>query len=101
MSVEYWRRTSACSWARSSGAARSTKPPFEPDRDDDRVLDHLGLHQAEHLGAEVLAPVRPADAAAGDHPAAQVDALHLRAVDEDLEQRARLRASPAPRPSGA
>ena len=44
-------------------------------RNDHRVLDHLGLHQPEHLGAEIVAPVRPAKAAAGDRPATQVDAL--------------------------
>ena len=37
-----------------------------PDRHDHGVLDHLGLHQPEHLGAVVLAAVRPADAAARD-----------------------------------
>src|SRR5690606_30514457 len=36
------------------------------DRHDDGVLDHLRLDQAQHLGAEVLAPVRPAQAATGD-----------------------------------
>ena len=60
------------------------------DRDDDGVLDRLRLHQPEHLGAEVLAPVRPADAAAGDPAAAQVHGLHARRVDEDLEHRPRL-----------
>ena len=54
---------------------------------DHRVLDHLGLHQAEHLGAVVLAAVGPADPAARHVPAAQVDALDLRVVDEDLEER--------------
>ena len=58
---------------------------------DHRVLHHLGLHQAEHLGAEVLAAVRPADAAARDGPAAQVHALGARRVDEDLEAGAGLR----------
>ena len=60
---------------------------LRPDRDDQRVLDHLGLHQAEDLGAEVLAAVRPADPAPR-HPAApQVDPLDPRRVDEDLELR--------------
>ena len=59
------------------------------DGHDQRVLDHLGLHQAEDLGAEVLAAVRPAQAAAGDLAAAQVHALRARRVDEDLEARAR------------
>ena len=35
-------------------------------RDDNRILDHLRLDQPQHLGAEVLAPVGPAQAAAGD-----------------------------------
>src|SRR6185436_11257325 len=57
------------------------------DRHDDRVLYHLRLHQAEDLGAEILAPVGPADAAARDAAAAQMHALHARAVDPDLDQR--------------
>ena len=60
-------------------------------RHDHRVLDHLRLHQPEHLGAEVLAPVRPADAAAGHLAAAQVHALGARRVHEDLEARPRQR----------
>ena len=58
---------------------------------DHRVLHLLGLHEPEHLGAVVLLAVRPADAAARDQTAAQMDRLHLRRVDEDLEQRERLR----------
>jgi hypothetical protein len=34
------------------------------DRDDQRVLDHLRLHQPEDLGAEVLATIRPPQPAA-------------------------------------
>ena len=60
------------------------------DRDDHGVLDGLGLHQPEHLGAEVLAAVGPADAAARDLPAAEVHGLDARRVDEDLEHRPRL-----------
>jgi hypothetical protein len=56
-------------------------------RHDDGVLHHLRLDQAEDLGAEVLAAVRPADAAARHHATAQVDPLHARRVDEDLELR--------------
>jgi len=47
-------------------------------RHDHRVLHHLGLHQAEHLGAEIVAPVGPSEAAAGDWAAAQVDAFEAR-----------------------
>ena len=60
------------------------------DRHDHRILHLLGLGEAQHLGAEVLASVRPADAAAGDGAAAQVHAFHPRGVDEDLVLRPRL-----------
>ena len=59
-------------------------------RDDHRVLGQLRAHQAVDLGA-VVHPVRPADAAARHLPAAQVDPLHRRRVDVDLEQRRGLR----------
>ncbi len=65
------------------------EPTLRPDRDDQRVLDHLRLHQAEDLGPEVLAAVRPAQAAAGHGAAAQVHALDACGADEDLEARAR------------
>ena len=58
---------------------------LRPDGDYHGVLHRLGLHEAEDLGPEVLAPVGPADAAAGDRAAAQVYALGARGVDEDLE----------------
>ena len=74
-----------------SAARLQHEAALAADRHDHGVLDHLGLHQAEHLGAVVLAPVGPADAAARDVPAAQVDALHLGSVDEDLEERRRRR----------
>ena len=47
-------------------------------RHDDRVLHHLGLHETEHLGAEVLAAVAPTDPTARDRPGAQVHALDPR-----------------------
>ena len=55
------------------------------DRDDDGVLHRLRLDQAEDLGAEVLAAVRPPQAAAGHEPEPQVHALDPRRVHEDLE----------------
>ena len=60
------------------------------DRHDDRVLDHLRLDQTQHFGAEILAAVRPAQAAARDRAEAQVDAFHARRVDEDFAVRHRL-----------
>ena len=58
-------------------------------RHDHRILDHLRLHQAEDFGAEIVAPVGPANAAAGDRPAAQMDALDARRIDPDLAPRHR------------
>ena len=52
--------------SRSAGGRFTTKPPLAPRRHDHRVLHLLRLHQAEDLGAEVFAAVRPADAAARD-----------------------------------
>ena len=66
------------------------EPALRAHGHDHRVLHHLGLHQAEHLGTEVLAAIRPADAAACDRSAAQVHPLGARGVDEDLEARAGL-----------
>ena len=58
--------------------------------DDLRVLGQLRAHQPEDLRAVVLA-IGPADAAARDPAAAQVDPLHRGRVDVDLHQRRRLR----------
>ena len=60
------------------------EPTLRPDRDDDGVLHLLGLDQPEDLGAEVLRPVRPAQAAAGDVAEPQMYALQLRRVHPDL-----------------
>ncbi len=63
------------------------EPALRPHRDDHRVLHHLRLHQAQDLGAVVLEPVRPADAAAGHRPATEVHACHLGREHEDLPER--------------
>ena len=90
MYVTYWRSTSARTSAGSSGRRGEVEAALRAVRDDHRVLRHLRAHEAEDLGAVVHA-VRPAEAAAGDLAAAQVDALDLGRVDVDLEQRRRLR----------
>ncbi len=56
---------------------------------DEHVLDHLGVDEVEHLAPEVRA-VGPADAAAGDRAAAQVQALDDPVMDVDLDHQARL-----------
>ena len=57
--------------------------------DDDSVLHHLSLDQAQNLGAEVVAAVGPAQAASCDVAEAQVDTLDARGVNENLELGAR------------
>ena len=58
---------------------------------NDGILDPLGFHQAEDFGAEIVPPVRPAKAAAGHWPGAQVDAFHPARIDENLAPRHWLR----------
>ena len=60
-------------------------------RHDDGVLHLLRLDEAQHLGAEVLRPVGPAQATAGDLAEAHVHALDARRIDEDLVERPRRR----------
>ena len=36
------------------------EPALRADRHDEHVLDHLGIHEAEDFGSEVLGPVGPA-----------------------------------------
>ena len=66
ISVMYWRRSSCMQRRAVERRALEHEPALRADRHDHRVLDHLRLHQAEDLGAVVLEPVRPADAAARD-----------------------------------
>ncbi len=67
------------------------EPALGADRHDDRVLDHLRLHQPEHFGTEILAPVRPAQPAACHLATAQMHAFDLRRVHEGFEHRQRAR----------
>src|SRR5690349_9280075 len=60
------------------------KTAFGTDRHDDRVLDVLRLDQAKHLSAEILRPIRPAYAAAGDFAKAQMHGFEPRRIDEYL-----------------
>ena len=52
------------------------KTTLRAHRYDHRVLDHLGLGQVEHLGAQILAAVGPPEAAAADRSEAQVHGVH-------------------------
>jgi hypothetical protein len=52
------------------------KTTFGADRHDDGVLDLLGLDQTQDFGAEVLAAVRPAQAATRDLATTQVHAFN-------------------------
>ena len=68
----------------ADGRALDEKSALGTDRHDDGVLDHLRLDQAQDLGAEILAPIRPAQATARDRAEAQVHGFHTRRVDENL-----------------
>ena len=81
---------SHASRSRRVGQLLAEEAALGADRHDHGVLHHLRLDQAEHLGAEVVAPVGPAQAAARDRAEPQVHALDPRRVDEDLELRPRL-----------
>ncbi len=76
---------------RGIGQLLGIEAALRAGRDDHRILDQLSLHQSEDFGTEVVAPVGPAQAAAGDRTAAQVDAFDARAVDPDLAIRNRRR----------
>ena len=66
------------------GQAFRVESALRPGRHDHRVFDALRLHQAEHFGAEIVAPIGPAQAAARDRASAQMDALDPRRIDEHL-----------------
>ena len=72
------------------GQPLADEPALRARRHDDRVLHLLRLDQAEHLRAEVLGPLRPAQTAARDRAEAQVHRLKPRRVHEDLELGPRL-----------
>ena len=59
------------------------------DWHDHRILDHLGLHQAENLGAEIFHAVGPAQAATRDLAAAQMNAFDQRRINKDFPHRLR------------
>ena len=79
-------------FARSAGRQKFRhEAPLGPDRHDHRVLDVLRLDQSQDLGAEILRPVRPANAAARHFAEAQVHRFDTRRIEEDLVERPRQR----------
>ncbi len=69
---------------RRIGQLLGIEPALRAGWHDNRVLDPLRFHQPEDLGAEIVAPVGPAQAAARDGAAAQVDPLDPPRIDEDF-----------------
>ncbi len=57
-------------FAVAAGKLLGHEAAFGSHRHDHGVLHHLRLDQPQHLGAEILAPIRPAQTAAGHRPAA-------------------------------
>src|SRR5947208_3180134 len=60
------------------------EPALGPGGHDQRVLEDLGPHQAQHLAAVVVRTLAATDAPACHRAPAQVDTFDLRSVDEDL-----------------
>ena len=80
------------SLARPAGGQKFRhKAAFGADRHDHRVLDVLRLDQTEDLGAEVLRPVRPANAATRHFAEAQMHGFDPRRIDENFIERPRQR----------
>ena len=73
----------------SRGRLLEHKAAFGADRNDNGVLDLLRLHQAEDFGAEIFAPVGPAQAAARNLAATQMHTFDTGRIDPDFEQRFR------------
>src|SRR6202030_411275 len=73
--------------ARTLGQRLGDEAALGADRNNDGVLDLLRLDQAENLGAKILRPVRPADAAARHLAEAQMHGFEPRRVDENLVER--------------
>jgi len=72
---------------RGGGELLGVEAALGAGRHDHRILDALRLHQPEDFGAEVVTPIRPAQAAACNRAGAQVDALDPRRIDPDLAPR--------------
>ena len=63
--------------ARGESGLPEHEAPLGAGRHDDRVFDHLRLHQTENLGSEIFAPIRPPQPAAGNVATTQMNALDL------------------------
>ena len=60
------------------GQALGVEPAFGSGGHDNGVFHPLRLHQAKNLRAEVITPVGPAQATAGDRSGTQMDTLQPR-----------------------
>ena len=69
---------------RGAGEVLGIEAALGAGRDDDCILDQLGLHQPENFGAEIIAPVGPAKPAARDRTTAQMNALDARGINPDF-----------------
>lgn len=54
-------------------------------RNDNRILDHLRLDQAEYFGAKILGAIGPSQATSRDGTKPQVGSGHSWRVDENLK----------------
>ena len=70
-----------------AGSRLDDEAALGAERDDDRVLHGLGLHQIENLGAVIVGPIAEANSAARDAPVAQMASFHARTVDVNFVER--------------
>ena len=66
------------------GQALRIKTALRTRRHNHRIFHPLGLHQAKDFGAEIIAPVRPAQPTSGNRPGPQMDTFDTRRIDENL-----------------
>ena len=69
--------------------SEGNEPSLGSGGDDDRILDHLSVHQPEDLGAEVVPPLTVADSSARYCRAPQMDPLHPRGSHPHLVEQLR------------
>ncbi len=62
------------------------EPALGAHRHDHGILHLLGLHKPQHLGAEIVAPIRPAQSAPRHRPETTMDAFHAWPGHEDLAE---------------
>ena len=62
------------------------KTTLRSARNDDGILDHLRVYEPQHLGAEIIRTIAPANATTRHRRPTEVHSLHSSRMDPHLEQ---------------